>query len=109
MPASGAPLDARIVIDTGDKPVVEFLGRKTFFTELIPQGPRSNVPIAPGTYGFTVSAGAGVLATDALVQVEVVIRARPPGAGRTSGRVRSAGARLVLPPTCTIMPTRPKR
>ena len=68
---SGAPLDARIVIETGDQPVVEFLGRKTFFTELIPQG-RLEVPIAPGAYGFKVSAGAGVLAPDALVQVEVV-------------------------------------
>ncbi len=68
---SGAPLDARIVIDTGNQPVVEFLGRKTFFTELIPQG-RLEVPMAPGAYGFKVSAGAGVLAPDALVQLEVV-------------------------------------
>ncbi|HUL18364.1 MAG TPA: CehA/McbA family metallohydrolase, partial [Steroidobacteraceae bacterium] len=38
---------------------------------LIPRG-RLEVPIAPGAYGFKVSAGAGVLAPDALVQVEVV-------------------------------------
>ncbi len=69
--SSGAPLDARIVIDTGDQPVVEFLGRRTFFTELTPQG-HLEVPIAPGPYGFRVSAGAGVLAPDAAVRVEVL-------------------------------------
>jgi len=68
---SGTPLDARIVIDTGNQPVVEFLGRKTFFTELIPRG-QLEVPIAPGAYGFKVSAGAGVLAPDAVVHAEVV-------------------------------------
>jgi hypothetical protein len=68
--ASGTPMDARIAIATGDKPVVEFLGRKTFFTELEHQG-HASVPIAPGQYGFTVSAGAGFLAKDALTQVNV--------------------------------------
>ena len=59
--ASGAPLDARIGIEEGDKPLVEFLGRKTFFTELERKG-HVTVPIAPGKYRFAVSAGAGFLA-----------------------------------------------
>ena len=67
---SGAPLDARIVIAAGNKPVVQFLGRKTFFTTLAPQG-QAQVSIAPGEYRFSVSAGAGVLARDAQVPVTV--------------------------------------
>lgn len=68
--AHAQPLDARIVIASGDKPVVEFLGRKTFFTELSPKG-QVTVPIAPGSYHFSVSSGAGVLGHDADVQVRV--------------------------------------
>ena len=30
---TGAPLDARLTIEVGQKPIVEFLGRRTFFTE----------------------------------------------------------------------------
>src|SRR6202041_1424664 len=55
---SGKPLDARIGIAEGQKPLVEFLGRKTFFTELDRKG-RVDVPMAPGNYLFTVSAGGG--------------------------------------------------
>jgi hypothetical protein len=55
------PLDARISIAEGQKPLVEFLGRKTFFTELDRKG-RIDVPIAPGDYAFSVSAGGGFLA-----------------------------------------------
>jgi hypothetical protein len=58
---SGRPLDARISIAEGQKPLVEFLGRKTFFTELDRKG-RLELPIAPGNYRFTVSAGGGFLA-----------------------------------------------
>jgi hypothetical protein len=58
---NGKPLDARISITEGQKPLVEFLGRKTFFTELDRRG-RLDVPIAPGDYLFTVSAGGGFLA-----------------------------------------------
>jgi hypothetical protein len=68
--ARGQPLDARIVISSGEKPLVEFLGRKTFFTQLTPKGLVS-VPIAPGGYRFAVSSGAGVLAADADVAVLV--------------------------------------
>ena len=58
---NGKPLDARISIEQGQKPLVEFLGRQTFFTELDRKG-RADVPIAPGDYVFAVSAGGGFLA-----------------------------------------------
>jgi hypothetical protein len=58
--AGGKPLDARISIVQGQKPLVEFLGRKTFFTELDDRG-RVLAPIAPGKYLFSVSAGGGFL------------------------------------------------
>jgi hypothetical protein len=67
---NGRPLDARIVISEGEKPVVEFLGRRTFFTELSPQG-RLGTPIAPGDYLFTVSAGGGFLAAPGELRVHV--------------------------------------
>jgi hypothetical protein len=67
---NGSPLDARISIAEGDKPLVQFLGRKTFFTELKPRG-RASVPIAPGSYRFAVSSGAGVLSREAQVHLEV--------------------------------------
>lgn len=54
--ANRAPLDARIVISEGRKPVVEFLGRKTFFTELYRRG-IADFAIAPGRYVFTVTSG----------------------------------------------------
>jgi hypothetical protein len=75
---SGQPLDARIGIAEGQKPLVEFLGRKTFFTELDRKG-RLDVPIAPGDYLFTVSAGGGFLAQSRQVKLMVV-----PGRSRTA-------------------------
>ena len=53
---NGRPLDARIVITQGQKPVAEFLGRTTFFTELDRVG-SLDLPIAPGSYLFSVSSG----------------------------------------------------
>jgi len=67
---SGAPLDARITIAEGEKPVVQFLGRATFFTALERKGHLAE-PIAPGVYRFTVSAGGGFLAADAPLQLHV--------------------------------------
>jgi hypothetical protein len=58
---NGRPLDARIAITEGQGPLVEFLGRKTFFTELDRRG-ELDVPLAPGKYRFTISAGGGFLA-----------------------------------------------
>ncbi len=68
---NGKPLDARISIEEGQKPLVEFLGRNTFFTELDRKG-RLDVPIAPGNYLFTVSAGGGFLAERQQVELAVV-------------------------------------
>jgi hypothetical protein len=58
---NGKPLDGRISILEGQKPLVEFLGRKTFFTDLDRKG-RTEVAIAPGNYLFSISAGGGFLA-----------------------------------------------
>jgi hypothetical protein len=67
---SHAPLDARIVIAEGQKPVVEFLGRRTFFTALETQG-RVELPIAPGKYVFAVSSGGGFLGSGRRIDVMV--------------------------------------
>ncbi|HVW70777.1 MAG TPA: CehA/McbA family metallohydrolase, partial [Steroidobacteraceae bacterium] len=56
--ASGVPLDARIVIKKGQQPLVEFLGRKTFFTELDSPGV-ADLALAPGPYVLAVSSGGG--------------------------------------------------
>jgi hypothetical protein len=68
---NGKPLDARISIAEGQKPLVEYLGRKTFFTELDRKG-RLDVQIAPGDYLFTVSAGGGFLAARQQLVLAVV-------------------------------------
>lgn len=67
---SGAPLDARLVIREGDRPVVQFLGRTTFFTELAHEG-HADIALAPGKYEFSVSAGGGFLAADATARLTV--------------------------------------
>ncbi|MGC2033148.1 MAG: CehA/McbA family metallohydrolase [Steroidobacteraceae bacterium] len=67
---SGQPLDARISIERGRKPLVEFLGRSTFFTDLDRKG-RADLPIAPGDYLFTVSAGGGFLSERLKVELAV--------------------------------------
>jgi hypothetical protein len=66
----GGPLDARITIAQGQKPFVEFLGRRTFFTELESKG-RVQVPIAPGRYEFAVASGDGFLGLEQRVKLEV--------------------------------------
>ena len=71
---NGAALDARIVITEGQRPLVEFLGGKTFFTQLERKG-HADLPIAPGRYLFTVSAGGGFLAPD--TQVALTVAAGP--------------------------------
>jgi hypothetical protein len=67
---NGKPLDARIVISQGQKPVAEFLGRTTFFTELEHKG-GVDISIAPGSYVFTVSSGGGFLGGDRRIDVRV--------------------------------------
>jgi hypothetical protein len=63
-------MDARIAIIEGQKPVVEFLGRKTFFTELDRKGTLA-MPIAPGEYVFSVSSGGGFLGRSRQVRVAI--------------------------------------
>ena len=66
----GRPLDARITIVKGQKPLPQFLGRQTFFTEFDRQG-ELDVSLAPGEYLFKVSAGGGFLAPDRELAVQV--------------------------------------
>lgn len=66
----GGPLDARIVIAEGQKPLVEFLGKKTFFTELDRKG-AADVALAPGDYLFDVSSSGGFLSESSQVRVTV--------------------------------------
>jgi predicted metal-dependent phosphoesterase TrpH len=68
--ARGTPLDARVTISEGEKPLVQFIGRTTFFTALERQGHLAE-PIAPGAYRLRVSAGGGFLAEDATAQLRV--------------------------------------
>lgn len=75
---NGTPLDARIVITAGQEPLLEFLGGKTFFTELDRKG-SADVSIAPGNYVFTVSSGGGFLSERKKVTLAVV-----PGATQTA-------------------------
>ena len=79
---TGAPLDARITIEAGEKPLVEFLGRRTFFTELDRKG-TAEVALAPGDYVFKASYAADVLAAPAQVKASVV-----------SGHAQSANAAI---------------
>jgi hypothetical protein len=67
---SGQPLDARLSISEGQKPLVGFLGRNTFFTELDRKG-RLDTEIAPGRYVFTVSSGGGFLGPSRSVAIQV--------------------------------------
>ncbi len=68
---AGVPLDARIAITEGQKPLVQFLGRKVFFTELNARG-KIEVPIAAGPYLFHVSAGGGFLGPSREIPVTVI-------------------------------------
>lgn len=72
---SGKPLDARVSVIQGQQPLVEFLGRKTLFTELNHKGELES-EMAPGHYQLKVSAGGGFLAPNRTVPLEVI-------AGRT--------------------------
>lgn len=60
--ATGAAVDARIDIQSGQKPVVEYLGQHTFFTGLAPKG-RTEISLAPGRYVLSVGSGAGFLSS----------------------------------------------
>jgi hypothetical protein len=68
---SGAPLDARISISAGDKPTVQFLGHTTFFTALQRKGHLAE-PMAPGSYRFAISSGAGFLGEETMTEMRVL-------------------------------------
>lgn len=55
------PLDARVRIRSGHKPVIKFYGEEVFFTQLNRKG-RVKFEVAPGDYEFEVSAGGGFTA-----------------------------------------------
>lgn len=67
---TGAPLDARISIEQGQKPLVEFLGRRTFFTELDRKG-QGSASLAPGDYDFKVAYAPDVLAAPVTLKARV--------------------------------------
>ncbi|MDH5226385.1 MAG: CehA/McbA family metallohydrolase [Gammaproteobacteria bacterium] len=67
---TGHPLDARIAIKSGQKQLVEFLGRSTFFTELDRKG-RYEVPMAPGHYELQVTSGGVFLGPAAMLKLDV--------------------------------------
>jgi hypothetical protein len=71
---SAQPLDARITIVQGQKPMVEFLGRRTFFTELDRKGV-AELAMAPGDYSFRVSHGGAFLAPSQDVALRIVSQA----------------------------------
>lgn len=89
---SGEPLDAKIGIAEGQTPVVEFLGRRTFFTETDAPG-KAQATLAPGDYVLSVGHGAGFLGKakevpvtvaaggELDVPVELELLARPPAQG----------------------------
>ena len=64
------PRDAKIQIEKGNKPLIEFLGAKTFFTELTEVG-QARFTLAPGDYQLKVSAGSDFLSKAALVDAKV--------------------------------------
>jgi hypothetical protein len=64
------PLDARISIRSGQKHLVEFLGRSTFFTELDRKG-YLQVPMAPGRYDLQVTSGGVFLGPAATLTLDL--------------------------------------
>ncbi|MBO1324472.1 CehA/McbA family metallohydrolase [Acetobacter sp. TBRC 12305] len=68
--ATGRPVDASIAIEQGQRPLVQYLGRHTFFTELDRIG-QADIPLAVGDYVFSVQSGAGFTARPVLVKVHI--------------------------------------
>ena len=65
------PIDARINVTGGTSPLIGYLGKSVFFTDLKKVG-KAEFNIAPGTYTFIVTAGDGFTTKAAEVPVEVV-------------------------------------
>lgn len=66
-----AALDAKIQIEKGSKPLIEFFGSKTFFTELDSIG-QAQFILAPGDYQLKVSAGANFVAKPIFVNASII-------------------------------------
>ncbi len=64
------PLDARISIEQGQKPVVEYLGSHTFFTRLDDVG-QASLDLAPGAYVLSIQSGADFTARPVALAVTV--------------------------------------
>lgn len=64
-------LDAKISIEKGNKPLIEYFGAKTFFTELDRVG-QAKFTLAPGDYQLKVSAGSDFVAKPVLIDVSIV-------------------------------------
>ena len=73
--SNGAPLDSRVTIKQGQRQLVQFLGRQTFFTDLDAKG-HADLVLAPGDYVFEVAWGGGFFAAPREVSVTL-------GAGAT--------------------------
>jgi hypothetical protein len=67
---TGQPLDARISVQSGYKPLIGYHGKNTFFTELDTMG-ETEVSIAPGNYVFEISAGGGFTSTPQTLEIVV--------------------------------------
>ncbi len=67
----GNALDAKIQIEKGNKPLIEFFGSKTFFTELDKVG-QARFTLAPGDYQLKVSAGGNFLAKPVLMDATII-------------------------------------
>lgn len=63
-------LDAKIQIAEGNKPLIEFFGAKTFFTELDQIG-QAEFTLAPGDYTFNILAGGNFLSSATSVKASV--------------------------------------
>ncbi|MFT7235823.1 MAG: hypothetical protein ACI9QV_001408 [Methylophagaceae bacterium] len=66
-----AALDAKIQIEKGNKPLIEFFGAKTFFTELDNVG-QAQFTLAPGDYQLKVSAGANFIAKPVFIDANII-------------------------------------
>ena len=63
-------LDAKIQIEKGNKPLIEFFGAKTFFTDLDSVG-QAKFTLAPGDYQLKVSAGADFVAKPVFIDASI--------------------------------------
>lgn len=68
--SSRQPLDARLSIEQGAKPLIEYFGKKTFFTQIAPAG-RVSLSLAPGAYTFRVATAEGFTAKPGWLNVTV--------------------------------------